>query len=111
MLFDIRVQFRKGFRLRVIILTLQNKDIRHGILLLPSEKVKYQTDNERAEHGKRNHASASIIPTTIDQNRNAISSGSLIAVRKRTMDSAPTIPTTLEVTVNDSKSGYYTLQS
>ena len=57
-LFDIRVQFRKGFRLRVIILTLQNKDIRHGILFLPREKVKYQTENERAEHGKRNRASA-----------------------------------------------------
>ena len=44
---------------------------------------------------------AKTIPTAIDQNRNAISRGSLIAVRKRTIDKAPTIPsdrTTLEVT-------------
>ena len=37
----------------------------------------------------------------MDQKRNAISKGSLIAVRKRTIDSAPTIPresTTLLVT-------------
>ena len=44
---------------------------------------------------------ARTIPTAMDQNRNAMSSGSLIAVRKRTMDNAPTMPrdnTTLEVT-------------
>ena len=37
----------------------------------------------------------------MDQKRNAMSRGSLMAVRKRTMESAPTIPsesTTLEVT-------------
>ncbi len=44
---------------------------------------------------------ASTMPTAMDQNKNAISSGSLMAVRKRTMDSAPTMPsdsTTFEVT-------------
>ena len=44
---------------------------------------------------------ASTMPAAMDQNRNAISSGSFIAVRKRTMDSAPTMPresTTFEVT-------------
>ena len=44
---------------------------------------------------------ASTIPTAIDQKRNAISRGSLIAVRNRTIESAPTIPrerTTLLVT-------------
>ena len=44
---------------------------------------------------------ASTMPAAMDQNRNAISSGSLIAVLKRTMDNAPTIPrerTTLLVT-------------
>ncbi len=44
---------------------------------------------------------ARTMPTAIDQNRNAMSSGSLMAVRKRTMDSAPTIPrdsTTFDVT-------------
>ena len=44
---------------------------------------------------------ANTIPAAMDQNRNAISSGSLIAVRKRTMLSAPTMPresTTLLVT-------------
>ena len=35
---------------------------------------------------------ASTMPTAMDQNRKAISRGSLMAVRKRTMDSAPTIP-------------------
>ena len=35
---------------------------------------------------------ARTIPTAIDQKRKAISSGSLIAVRKRTMESAPTMP-------------------
>ena len=35
---------------------------------------------------------ASTIPTPIDQNKKAISEGSLIAVRKRTIDNAPTIP-------------------
>ena len=35
---------------------------------------------------------ARIMPTAIDQNRKAISSGSFIAVRKRTIESAPTIP-------------------
>ncbi len=41
------------------------------------------------------------MPTAIAQNRKAMSIGSLMAVRKRTMDSAPTMPsdsTTLEVT-------------
>ena len=41
------------------------------------------------------------MPTASDQNRNTISTGSLMAVRKRTMDSAPTMPrdrTTLLVT-------------
>ena len=41
------------------------------------------------------------IPTPIDQNKKTISIGSLIAVLKRTMDNAPTIPsdnTTFEVT-------------
>ena len=44
---------------------------------------------------------ARIIPAPIDQNKKAMSNGSLIAVRKRTMESAPTIPrdrTTLDVT-------------
>ena len=44
---------------------------------------------------------ASTIPTAIDQNKNAMSSGSFIAVLKRTIDKAPTIPrdnTTLLVT-------------
>ena len=44
---------------------------------------------------------AKTIPTAIDQNRNAISRGSLMAVRKRTIDNAPTIPresTTFDVT-------------
>ena len=44
---------------------------------------------------------ASTMPTAMAQNRKAMSSGSLMAVRKRTMDSAPTMPsdsTTLEVT-------------
>ena len=44
---------------------------------------------------------ARIIPAPMAQNRNAMSSGSLMAVRKRTMERAPTIPrdrTTLEVT-------------
>ena len=44
---------------------------------------------------------ASTMPAAIDQNRNAMSIGSLIAVRKRTIDSAPTMPsdrTTLLVT-------------
>ena len=44
---------------------------------------------------------ASTMPAAIAQNRKAMSSGSLIAVRKRTMDSAPTMPresTTLLVT-------------
>ena len=44
---------------------------------------------------------ASTMPTAIAQNRNAMSSGSLIAVRKRTMLRAPTMPrdsTTFEVT-------------
>ena len=44
---------------------------------------------------------ASTIPTAMDQKRKAMSRGSLIAVRKRTMDSAPTMPRermTLEVT-------------
>ena len=42
-----------------------------------------------------------VMPAVNDQNKNAISKGSLIAVRKRTIDNAPTIPndkTTLEVT-------------
>ena len=41
------------------------------------------------------------MPTAIAQKRNAISRGSLIAVLKRTIDSAPTMPsdrTTLDVT-------------
>ena len=41
------------------------------------------------------------MPAAIDQNRNARSSGSLMAVRNRTMDSAPTMPsdsTTFDVT-------------
>ena len=41
------------------------------------------------------------IPSLIDQNKNAISIGSFIALLKRTIESAPTIPserTTLEVT-------------
>ena len=45
--------------------------------------------------------SARTMPAAIDQNRNAMSSGSLIAVRKRTIESAPTIPkerTIFEVT-------------
>ena len=44
---------------------------------------------------------ASTIPTAIAQNKNAMSSGSLIAVRKRTIESAPTMPrdkTTFDVT-------------
>ena len=44
---------------------------------------------------------AKTIPTAMDQKRNTMSSGSLIAVRKRTMDRAPTMPresTTLLVT-------------
>ena len=44
---------------------------------------------------------ARIIPTAIAQNKNAISSGSFIAARKRTIESAPTIPrerTTFDVT-------------
>ena len=44
---------------------------------------------------------ARTMPTAMDQNRNAMSKGSLMAVRKRTMDRAPTIPrdrTTLLVT-------------
>ena len=44
---------------------------------------------------------ASTMPAAIDQKRNARSSGSLMAVRKRTMDSAPTMPsdsTTFDVT-------------
>ena len=44
---------------------------------------------------------ARTMPAAMDQKRNAISRGSLIAVRKRTMDSAPTMPrlsTTLLVT-------------
>ena len=44
---------------------------------------------------------ARTMPTAIDQNRKAMSSGSLMAVRKRTIESAPTIPsesTTLLVT-------------
>ena len=43
----------------------------------------------------------STMPTAMLQKRNAMSSGSLIAVRKRTMESAPTMPsesTTLLVT-------------
>ena len=35
---------------------------------------------------------ASTMPTAIDQNKKAMSMGSLIAVRKRTMDRAPTMP-------------------
>ena len=41
------------------------------------------------------------MPAAMDQNKNAMSSGSLIAVRKRTMESAPTMPresTTFDVT-------------
>ena len=41
------------------------------------------------------------MPPAIVQNKNAMSIGSLIAVRKRTIDSAPTMPsesTTLDVT-------------
>lgn len=44
---------------------------------------------------------ASTMPTAMARKRKAISSGSLIAARKRTMDSAPTMPresTTLLVT-------------
>ena len=44
---------------------------------------------------------ASTMPPAMAQNRNAISMGSLMAVRKRTMDSAPTMhsdSTTLLVT-------------
>ena len=44
---------------------------------------------------------ARTMPAAIDQKRNAMSSGSLIAERKRTIESAPTIPsesTTFEVT-------------
>ena len=44
---------------------------------------------------------ASTMPAAMDQKRNAMSRGSLIAVRKRTIDNAPTIPsdsTTLDVT-------------
>ena len=44
---------------------------------------------------------ASTMPAAMDQKRKAISRGSLMAVRKRTMDSAPTMPrdsTTLLVT-------------
>ena len=44
---------------------------------------------------------ASTIPAAIAQNKKARSSGSLIAVRNRTIDSAPTIPsesTTFDVT-------------
>ena len=44
---------------------------------------------------------ARTMPAAMDQKRNAMSSGSLIAVLNRTMDSAPTMPrerTTLEVT-------------
>ena len=46
------------------------------------------------------------MPTEIDQNRNTRSSGSLTAVRKRTIDSAPTMPsesTTLDVTARMTK--------
>ena len=45
---------------------------------------------------------ASTMPTAMDQNRKAMSIGSLMAVRKRTMDRAPTMPsdsTTLLTTV------------
>ena len=41
------------------------------------------------------------IPTASDQNKNTISIGSLMAARKRTIESAPTMPrdsTTLDVT-------------
>ena len=44
---------------------------------------------------------ARTMPTAMDQNKKAISRGSFIAVRKRTIDRAPTIPresTTLDVT-------------
>ena len=44
---------------------------------------------------------ARTMPAAIDQKRKAMSSGSLIAVLNRTMESAPTMPrdrTTLEVT-------------
>ena len=44
---------------------------------------------------------ASTMPAAIAQKRKAMSSGSLMAVRKRTMDSAPTMPrdsTMFEVT-------------
>ena len=44
---------------------------------------------------------ASTIPTAMDQNKKAISRGSFIAARKRTIERAPTMPrerTTFEVT-------------
>ena len=47
-----------------------------------------------------------MMPTLIDQKRKTRSSGSLMAVRKRTMERAPTIPrerTTLEVTAKMTK--------
>ncbi len=46
---------------------------------------------------------ASTMPAAMDQNRKAISRGSLMAVRNLTMDSAPTIPresTIFEVTAS-----------
>ena len=49
---------------------------------------------------------ASTMPAAIAQNRKAMSSGSLIAVRNRTMDRAPTMPrdrTTLLVTARITK--------
>ncbi|MEI2803957.1 MAG: hypothetical protein V9E84_10195 [Trichococcus flocculiformis] len=47
-----------------------------------------------------------MMPTLIDQKRKTKSSGSLMAVRKRTMERAPTIPrerTTLDVTARMTK--------
>ena len=46
-----------------------------------------------------------VIPTATDQNKNPTSNGSLIAVLKRTIDNAPTIPkdTTRSMCCNDEK--------
>ena len=40
----------------------------------------------------RKNPAPSTMPSAIDQNMKTVSIGSLIAVRKRTMDSAPTMP-------------------
>lgn len=72
--------------------------------LAVGKEDKDDPDDRAADEAPRGSIpAASTMPTAMAQKRKAMSRGSLMAVRKRTMDKAPTMPrerTTLEVTAS-----------